>query len=318
MRFRHSHSAGLLSLLTVSVLAELLLLRTATRTLIHIPGLARFDEPITVLAEVGRFAYFLAVVSLLATLVLLARSGLRLTAQRRRAAGIAVLAFLAVAAAGRIDAVPWPVVGWLSLILVPVAGLAVWRGRHSVPVGLFLLGFVASGASVLGQGAGGGLTGGQVDLLVWISEWCVVLSGLTAPLLLEKAPSRVALAVGALSAATVAAAFSAGASTLSILVLWNIGVPGWMPAIAYAIALGGIVTTLWNAIGRGDRSVAFGVILLIGGGIGMISTYQTGLVLAAVLILGDVPLTAVRSEADRMQRAPETGIALQREPLGVA
>lgn len=62
---------GLRWLLAVSVLVELLLLRTATRTLIHIPGIAGFESPVRAIAEVGRFAYYLAVVSLVATLVIL-------------------------------------------------------------------------------------------------------------------------------------------------------------------------------------------------------------------------------------------------------
>jgi hypothetical protein len=79
----------------------------------------------------------------------------------------------------------------------------------------------------------------------------------------------------------------AGASTLSILVLWNLGVPGWLPGIAYALALGSLVATLLSALASGRRLTAIGLVLLVAGGIGTISTYQTGLVLTAVLLLGD-------------------------------
>lgn len=50
--------AGVSGLLGVLALAELILLRTGTRALIHIPGLGRFETPIRILAEVWRFAYY--------------------------------------------------------------------------------------------------------------------------------------------------------------------------------------------------------------------------------------------------------------------
>jgi hypothetical protein len=85
----------------------------------------------------------------------------------------------------------------------------------------------------------------------------------------------------------VAAAFAGGASTLSIMVLWNLGVPGWLPGIAFALAFGGIVTAVWSAMASGDRVTAIGIVLLLGGGVGLISTYQTGLALAAILLLAE-------------------------------
>jgi hypothetical protein len=104
----------------------------------------------------------------------------------------------------------------------------------------------------------------------------------------------------------VAAAFAGGASTLSILVLWNLGVPGWLPGIALAVAFGGLVTSLWSALAGGERMTAVGIVLLFGGGVGLISTYQTGLVLAAILVLGVAAESVRQSPGERVTSTPAT------------
>jgi len=279
--------AGLPSLLGVVVVAELVLLRTGTRTLIHIPGLGQFETPIRVLAEVGRFAYYLAVVSLVATLAILAYQGLRTRTRRHKASSIGALVFLGLAGAGRLGVLSAPIVAWCSLAVLVVVTTAAWRGLPTLPIGLFVFGSVAASWAVLGQGALGNLTGRQVDGLILTAEISLILAAVTAPLLLEGPPHRLAVLAGLAAAVLSAGAFMAGASTLSILVLWNLGVPGWLPGIAYALALGSLVATLLSALASGRRLTAIGLVLLVAGGIGTISTYQTGLVLTAVLLLGD-------------------------------
>ncbi|HEY4606071.1 MAG TPA: hypothetical protein VIH55_00365, partial [Acidimicrobiia bacterium] len=79
--------AGLPGLLGFVVVVELVLLRTGTRTLIHIPGLGRFESQIGLLAEVGRLAYYLAVVLAVATLAALAYHGLRAKTRRHMVGG---------------------------------------------------------------------------------------------------------------------------------------------------------------------------------------------------------------------------------------
>ena len=278
--------AGLPVLLGVLALAELVLLRTGTRTLIHIPGLGRFETPIRILAEVGRFAYYLAVVSLVTTLAVLAYHGLRTRIPRQVAGGIGALGFLAVAGAGRLGLLSAPVVAWCSLVVLVVLTAAVWRGFRTLPIGFFVLGWVAAGWTILGQGAGGGLSGRQVDGLMLTAEISLILAAITAPLLLKGPPYRLAVLAGLGVAVVSAAAFASGSSTLSILVLWNLGVPGWLPGVAYSLALGSVVATLWSAFASGQRLTVIGLVLLAAGGIGTISTYQTALVLTAVLLLG--------------------------------
>lgn len=283
---RSERLRGLLWLLAVAAVIELVVLRTATRTLIHIPGTERFDTQIGVLAEVGRLAYYVAAISLISALVILGVGDVRSRVPRRIAEGLAIFGFLVVAAAGRLEVIPWPVVGWSGMAIMVFAGLLGWRGVRSLPVGFFLIGSVASGASVVAQAGAGGLAGSSVDLLVWVAEVSLVLAGSTAPLLLERPPGKVALAIGALSALVVAGSLAGGASTISILVLWNVGVPGWMPGLAYALAAGALATTLWSSAFRREWPVLIGSVLLVAGGVGTISTYQTGLVIVGVLVLG--------------------------------
>ncbi len=285
--------AGLPGLLCIFALGELVLLRIGTRTLIHIPGLGRFEAPINILAELGRFAYYLAVVCLVTTLTLLAHQGLRIRTPRLVVIGIGVLAFLAAAGAGRLGVVSVPIVGWSSVAALVVVCAASWQGLRTVPIAFFILGWVAAGWTVLGQGVGGGLSGRQVDGFMLAAEISLILSAITVPLLLKGPPPRLAILAGLGATVVSAGAFVSGSSTLSILVLWNLGVPRWLPGLAYSLALGSLVATLWSAFSSGQRSTVLGLVLLTAGGIGTISTYQTGLVLTAVLLLGSTVIGTV-------------------------
>jgi hypothetical protein len=283
--------AGLSGLLGIAALVELVLLRVGTRTLVHIPGLGRYEAPISILAELGRFAYYLAVVCLVTTLTLLAYQALRIRTPRRVVIGFGVLGFLAAAGAGRLGVISAAIVGWSSIAVLVMVCAASWGGRRTIPIVFFVVGWVAAGWTVLGQGAGGGLSGRQVDGFMLAAEVSLILSAITAPLLLKGPPLKLATLAGLGATVVSAGAFVSGSSTLSILVLWNLGVPGWLPGLAYSLALGSLVATLWSAFSSGQRSTAIGLVLLAAGGIGTISTYQTGLVLTGVLLLGGTVLT---------------------------
>lgn len=274
--------------LTIFVLAELFLLRIGTRTLIHIPGLGRFETPISLLAEIGRLAYYAAVVFLVAVLISIAYSGFKIRNPRSMLAGSTAVGFLLVAGAGRFGFISPSVVGWCLTAVLTVAVITVWAGWRSVPLALFAVGVVSASWSALGQGAGGGLTGRQVDILLVVAELAVVSAGLTAPFLLKERPGRRALLIGLGAAALATAILSVGASTVWILGLWTLGVPGWLPGIVYALAFGGLATTWWSAFDSGQWNVGVGVLLMTAGGVGTISTYQSGLVLAGVLIVGEM------------------------------
>jgi hypothetical protein len=280
-------SALLPGLLVAAALMELLLLRTATRTLIHIPGLDRFETPIRVIAELGRFAFYLAIVSLIAVLVIRTLHELKSGSPRRIVIGVGLASFLGTAAAGRLGLFPLPVVGVVSLAVLVLVVAGIGMGRRAVPVAFFILATVAAGTTVLELGLAGDLSGRQVDGLVLTAEIGLILSAVTAPLLLTDRPDRRAVWVGLGVFAITTGAFVADPSTISILVLWNLGVPGWLPGLAYAVAAGSLAGTLWSALVSGRRSTAAGLLLLAAGGIGMISTYQAGLVLAGLLYISD-------------------------------
>lgn len=287
MPMSRSHTLRMLSFwLGTTVVVELVLLRTGTRTLIHIPGLGRYDLSIGILTEAGRFAYYLATLLVVFVLVYLTRS---LWLARRpwdRTVATLIGMFLLFAALGRMGWLGSSTVGWLSLCVLIGLTAVTWRGVRSTPVVLFVAASVAAAFSVLGQGSGGGVSGQTVDTSILVAEALWILSGVTSPLLITgKVPKGAWVACVAVFT-IMAAGFSIGGSTLAILTLWNFGVPGWFPPLAYGMAFAGLTATLWATIVNRQTLTSIGVILMVGGGVGMISTYQTALAVAAVTMLG--------------------------------
>jgi hypothetical protein len=292
-------------LLLATVVVELVALRTATRTLVHIPGTERFQVPIQAVAEGGRLAFYLATVALVAALAILAWTGVRSRDPRLAALGAIAGVFLLTAVGGRVGVLSWTTVGWVSLATLVAATIAGASTRRWLPVVFFVLACVAGGVSVLAQTTGSERSGVSVDIFVWTAEFSLVLAGLAAPLLLRRRPSRGGLLAGGMAALVVAGAFASSSSTVAILLLWNVGVPGWLPGAVYAAAAGGLTATAWSAGAHRDWDVVAGIALLVAGGVGMISTYQSGLVLLAVLVLGGAAAPmfrpAVESDALRVE-----------------
>lgn len=284
--------AGALGLVA---LVELVLLRSGTRTLVHIPGLGRYDVSIGVLNEVGRFAFYLSVVLLVVTLGYFAVWLWRMDTSLSRIAGSLVALSILVAAAGRMGMLEPSAVGWYSV--GAIAGMAAigWRGVRSIPLALFSGSWVVAAWSVLGQGPGGGISGRSVDTSIVVAESLLILAGVTAPLLVSGRTTTPAVVAGFAAFLIVAAGFSMGGSTPAILTLWNLGVPGWFSPLAFGLAFGGLVIAIWSALAAGERMTAASIGLLVAGGVGMISTYQTGLVLAALTIVYAVTLAEDRT-----------------------
>ncbi len=272
--------------LGAAVLLELVLLRTGTRTLVHIPGLGRFEVPIGMLSEVGRFAFYLSLVLVVATLTYIGWCCWTRRTRSGRLVGGFAWAFLLVAGLGRLGIVTDAAVAWFALIMMLGVLLVTWAGVPSIPVALFVTASALATWGVLGQGTGGGLSGQTVDMSTVGAEALLILTGVTAPLLVTGRVTRSALIAGLVVVLVVSAGFSVGGSTLAILTLWNLGVPGWFAPIAYGFALGGLVVTLWSAISARMTTTACAVLLLVAGGVGPISTYQTALALTAVVLLG--------------------------------
>lgn len=318
VRPERAHAPGsiLPGALVGAVVVEFLLLRTGTRALIHIPGLGQYETPIRALAEIGRFAYYLAIVLLVATLGAFLFARIRSRSSGDSVLAVSIAMFMVAAVAGRAGLLSPIVVGWLSLVVVPVVVALTWRGIRSVPIALFTLSSIAAGWSVLGQGDGGGLSGVAVDWLVISAEILLVLAAVSSPLLVARRPGLSSLIAGSIAVVLTAGAFVTGGSTLSIIILWNIGVPGWLPWFAYALAVGAVTTSLWLAATSGRQMTAIGLVLLVTGGVGVISTYQTGLVLAAVLFLSVPPGREAEPEVDATD-----DLVLDRrefEPVGIA
>jgi hypothetical protein len=79
---------------------------------------------------------------------------------------------------------------------------------------------------------------------------------------------------------------AANSSTTKILLLWNFGLPGALPAIAYGLALGAFACTMAVLWRGGDRLAVAALALLVAGGIGLHSTYQSALVVTGLAVLG--------------------------------
>lgn len=313
---RAQGAVGFLAGFTVIVAAiEFLFLRTGTRTLIHIPGLDQFETPIGLLAEIGRLAYYLAIVLVIVSLGYLLARKARSSRRADVVSSALVAAFLVMAVLARLEVVSSIVSGWSSMVVLVGLTVALWTDVRWIPVGLFIGASIAAGWSVLGQGQGGGLSGSSVDGLIVFAEVMLLLAALTSPLLMRRRLTRSSVIVGAVVALVTAGAFAAGGSTVSILVLWNVGVPGWLPGIAYALGLGALSAAVWLGLSGGARLSAIGLVLLLVGGVGVISTYQTGLVVAALLILSEAdrttdwePETALSSSAVDLGHTEEAGL----------
>ncbi len=271
--------------LALAALVELILLRTGTRTLIHIPGLGRFDTSIGAFAEVGRFAYYLAVVLVISVLIyvalMLLSGGLS-----SRTISLLTVSFIALATAGRLGALPGVVIPSLTLVVLVAMALLTWTGIRSIPVVLFVAASAIAGWSVVGQRMGGGIAGNWVDIAIIVAEGLLILAGVTTPLMVAGRTTRSAFLAGVAAFVAAMVGLSVGGSTLSILLLWNLGVPGWLSPVAFAFAFGGVVTAVWSAQRKGEILTAAAIILLIAAGVGTISTYQSALALAAVLLFG--------------------------------
>lgn len=87
-------------------------------------------------------------------------------------------------------------------------------------------------------------------------------------------------------AAVVFAAFLGnGGATARFLLLWNEGLSGALPSVAYAGASGCLAATLVALVKARNGLAAAGPVLLVTGGIGLHSTYQSGLVITGMALL---------------------------------
>ncbi len=292
-------STLLAAALVLSAALEFLLLRLVTRSLVHIPGVGVIDGPFTLLAESGRLAYYAASVLLVVLLL-----GFALRAAPRRsmpqsAAALGLGLFTTAAAAALAGAVTDLQLGALSLVaialLLPRALIS--AGLRGAPtIAAFTAAFVLVGAFTLAPLIG---TRSPADTLL-AAEALALVFAITSPLLIAAPRDRTATVAAALVGLIVLLGLIGNPAASKNLALWSIGLAGYFPATAYAIGAGALAYTLTAGLRHdGSRPMALGLALLILGGLGFHSTYQTGLVIAALAVIGERASLPLRTAAGR-------------------
>lgn len=293
----------LASILVGASLMELTILRVGTRTAIHIPGLERVAGPYRVVATAGRLAFFVAAVMLCVLLPYLAGDLYRRGATRSAAC---VLTFVVVAGLGALRLVDSDVLAPAVTMVVAALAVVVLAQQQSqvrVIVGLFVVAFVAAALHTIVQSGPTGQLPAGLRQLPRGSELLAVLAATASGPLVRRSlelrliPSRrlawTATAVGLL----VTGATLANASTVHILMLWNFGLTGALPAVVYGFAVASLVVAVASSVRCRHHHLALALCLFFLGGIGLTSTYQSGLVVAGLGLLG-LDITQVGTNRD--------------------
>lgn len=300
-----SDATALVLVLAVASVIELAILRTFTRTAIHIPALEQMQQPYEWLAGTGRYAYFVSLALLLPVLALLA---VRVASLHHRAKWLAVFSLAVfglsagLSAAGALSATALGATTvWTVLLLSSAVGVALGAPRASaIPAVCLGVAFALSGAYTL-------LPGFEVHAQpAWLldgAELFAVAFALSLPLVVagRDRPAVIAgLCVGCLALAV----FLGNGSTSRFLLLWNVGLAGTLPSFVYAAAAGTLSFAAVQLHRSGSVMAGLGVVLLVTGGIGLHSSYQSALVVAGLgaLYLGLLPGSSSAAEVDSLPR----------------
>ena len=290
--------------LALAATAELIILRTFTRTAIHIPAFELLGGPYRVIADAGRYTYFMSVVLLIVALPVVVRANWKQAkgAGRATAGGLALLAVaLAAAAVGAGSDFQLNVVSLAVVTLLAGAAAIGAKPRAALPVVLFGLAFLFSAThTTLQLAAQEGVV--QLDAR-WLLSFAEILGvgfALSSPLLVKGRASRGASLVSALVGLAVFGMLLSEGSTLRILLLWNGGLAGTLPSTVYAGAAAALTFTVVTLLQRGDRVMVAGFVLLLAGGIGLHNTYQTGLTAMGLAVLCLAFATPERHTVDEL------------------
>lgn len=275
--------------LAVASAVELLILRTLTRTAIHIPALHHLQGPYEMLTNVGQYAYYVAVTLLIPVLILLA-----FQVRARGAAGaFAIILFLAASVAALASTMDRVILDSVSVLAIGLlAATVVVRGgisRSTLPLLGFGIAFLFSGIyTVAPDLTRAGVSLNQSAHLLDGAELFGLLFAISSPLLVGRTGDRAARITAFVVGGMALLFFLGNGSTSRFLLLWNVGLSGTLPGLFYALAAGALAWTI-VALYRGGRALeATGLLLLVLGGIGLHSTYQSGLVIAglATILIG--------------------------------
>lgn len=283
---------------------EFLLLRIFTRTAIHIPGIQELRTPYLVLAETGRIGYFSATVLLALLLVglvpLIARS--RTSVAWVAALGIATYGIVAaMAAAGSADGTSLAFISLVAVILTAPWAVRSLPARGVLPVALYASAFTLAAVFAIGQATTDPIL---TDSALLVAAEALALGFAALSPLLVQRRDRFALGVSVGVGLVTVAALIGNESTSKVLALWSVGLAGSFPAVFYGVAAGGAAYATLASWRAGRQVFAIGLILLLMAGIGLHSTYQTGLAVTGLALLGAAasradPISIGRSMASR-------------------
>jgi len=273
--------------LAVAALIELVVLRMTTRTAIHIPGIQEYAGPYQAVSGTGRLAYTVAVLLAAGCVAILARA-LWYRPGPGRVAAVALGVFFAVAAAAAFGVLgPFPVDFAVMGCVVAVAPAAVGsrRGRPALALWVGVVAFIVMGAASLAESApASGLGTVHLDKLLLPGEILAAAAAIGTPLLLRSRPRTWVVCVAAVVGVVVTGAFLASPSTTMILVLWNFGIQGVLPALVYGLGAAAITVSVLGLWTTDHRSEAVALVLLVAAGTGLHSTYQSALVLCGLAL----------------------------------
>lgn len=280
----------------VAGIVELGSLRIFTRTAIHIPALEQMHGPYEVVSNLARYAFFVSVLLLGMNLAIVVWERIGSPAPGTRVGAGMAAAFLmssAAARAGRLEGVALG--ASLSTVVVGAAAAAAirCRGWERTSLALLAAAHLASSAHTIAQdGARYGWRMDDGGVLLLAGEAAALMAILAAGAAWAGRPTRRDGVIAAAVALAVLGALVANGSTVKILLLWSFGIAGYFPSVVYAAAAGAVTLALVGARRSCDPLVPAGLVLLLVGGLGLHSTYQSGLVLLGFLLLmtpGRVP-----------------------------
>lgn len=290
---------------------ELLLLRTFTRTAIHIPDVEVLQGPMELLAATGRFAYYVAIVLLACALPFAALALWRTRVATAGLAAIAIGGFVlaaAFAATGAGGRVALDVATLTAAALLALAAALAAPRHYALVALLFATAFVIAGLHTALQAWGIDTATGETGERALLSgEIAALAFALGTPLLIGERLRTIPLLAGAVAAVVVLGSFVAGGgSTARILLLWNGGLQGSLPVVLYPLAAAALVATAVQ-LARSQRLLEVaGLVLVLSGGAGLHNTYQSGLVIAG--------LTCLVVAAVSLKPAPEPHAETLHEP----
>lgn len=294
--------------LAVASAVELLLLRTFTRTAIHIPALKSLATPYHAVSDLGRYSYFVAAVLLLAALPVAASALWRRETLPSRVAAAALAAFVLAAALARAGVVDRLLVDSIAVGAVVVMAAATAGGRDrrvAAVIGAFALAYLlSSGHTMLQDARAQGLPVFGGRWMLTGAELAALAFAVATPFAFHAALTRRSFGLAVAASVITLAMLLGNGSTTRILLLWNEGLSGTFPAAAYALAAGALCASMAGLLGQRRVLAAVGLVLLVTGGFGLHSTYQTALVvtgLAAILLACDAarPARAAQGVATR-------------------